>query len=191
MRELAVYVSYATPLVPRVWLGRNKTDVPALAFPSPTQLGRSGRPSHRPLPAVTAEVSGLGHSNPSSLPQAVARCYVGCKDNLALRRVLYNRARSAQARRTPAPARSLLAPGRSFWETLHLAAVTSRAAGRKLRRTNGQAGERTRCVHVEHLSVTTPKHSFIARARCKDTMCTQSPCHGSTVSTMFHLLHRA
>ncbi len=60
--KLAVYVSYATPLVPRVWLDRNKTDVPAEAFPPPAELRRSGRPSHRPLPAaVTAEVSGLSH----------------------------------------------------------------------------------------------------------------------------------
>ena len=36
-------------LVPRVWLDRNKTDVPAEAFPSPAELERSGRPSHRPL----------------------------------------------------------------------------------------------------------------------------------------------
>eukprot|EP01043_Picozoa_sp_COSAG02_P020154 COSAG02_NODE_987_length_15443_cov_8.132625_8_plen_170_part_00 len=49
---------------PGVWnaTGRrtvqNKTDVPAEAFPSPTELGRSGRLSHRPLPEIFLRFQG-------------------------------------------------------------------------------------------------------------------------------------
>eukprot|EP01043_Picozoa_sp_COSAG02_P016562 COSAG02_NODE_731_length_17977_cov_21.672838_24_plen_132_part_01 len=47
--------------LPRVTVVKDIYRCSSVAFPTPTGSRRSGRPSHRPLPAVTAEVSGLGH----------------------------------------------------------------------------------------------------------------------------------